>query len=120
MLYAADIQTNITLTPARKIILIAISILSILLSTKFYRDGLHRIIITDQLPLKLHNYQIANLVKFGILELAFILMLIFFILSKESIALVLAIVLFLYMIISKPTIKKFNKEVNISSNKLVS
>jgi hypothetical protein len=105
--FELEVQTKLSL--AKLLVLVIFVLISVILSFYIYKKNLVRVNENDQVILKLQAYQSAFVYRLSILEFTLIISTLFFIFSKLWIILILILILFTLIILSRPSRKDFLK-----------
>jgi len=108
-LWGFDFEIKTELSPLKKIVLGSFVILSTFISQLIYRRTLKRTQTSDQLIIKLQNYQSAAIYRLSILEFTLIITILFFIFTKLWSILIISCALLVLIFLCKPTKHSFMK-----------
>lgn len=108
-LWGFDFEIKTNFSPLKKIILGSFIIISTFFSQWIYKKTLKRINESDQLILKLQNYQSAVIYRLSILEFTLVITILFFIFTKLWSILIISCAILFLIFLCRPTKYRFLK-----------
>lgn len=115
-LWGFDFEIKTDLSLLKKVILGGFIIISTFLSQWIYRRTIKRTNKSDQLIIKLQNYQSAAIYRLSILEFTLIITIIFFIFTKLWSILIISFAILFLIFLCKPTKHSFIKLLPLSQD----
>ncbi|MCX8056465.1 MAG: hypothetical protein N3F03_02500 [Ignavibacteria bacterium] len=117
-LWNFDLSISTSLSTEKKIVIGIYSVISVILSQLTFKKTISKIKLEDQLIVKLQSYQSAVIYKLSILEFTLIVTIMFFIFTKVWSLLIISVIFFALILISRPNKKNLLKNLPFSSNEV--